>query len=90
MRAIENRTPVVRVANTGWTGLIDASGRMHTGLPVRDSGQVTVQALVGEGTPLAVRAALLWDWGLVLAGVGVGVWSLRQRRRGVEWDMLGS
>jgi apolipoprotein N-acyltransferase len=90
MRAIENRTPVVRVANTGWTGLIDASGRMHTGLPVRDSGQITVQALVGEGTPLAVRAALLWDWGLVLAGVGVGVWSLRQRRRGVEWDMLGS
>ncbi|MEO1597575.1 MAG: nitrilase-related carbon-nitrogen hydrolase, partial [Planctomycetota bacterium] len=90
MRAIENRTPVVRVANTGWTGLIDASGRMHTGLPVRESGHITVQALVGEGTPLAVRAAWLWDWGLFFAGVGVGMWSSWQRRRGVGWDMLRS
>lgn len=90
MRAIENRTPVVRVANTGWTGLIDASGRMHTGLPVREFGHITVQALVGEGTPLAVRAAWLWDWGLFFAGVGVGMWSSWQRRRGVGWDMLRS
>ena len=88
MRAIENRTPVVRVANTGWTGLIDASGRMHTGLPVRHAGNITVPALVGKGTPLAVRAAVLWDWSLVLTGAGLGIWSLWQRRRGVAWDML--
>ena len=78
------------MANTGWTGLIDASGRMHTGLPVREFGHITVQALVGEGTPLAVRAAWLWDWGLFFAGVGVGMWSSWQRRRGVGWDMLRS
>ena len=88
MRAIENRTPVVRVANTGWTGLIDASGRMDTGLPVRNAGNITVPALVGEGTPLAARAAVLWDWVLVLAGTCLGVWSVWQRRRGVAWDML--
>ncbi|MAW41229.1 MAG: apolipoprotein N-acyltransferase [Phycisphaerae bacterium] len=80
MRAIENRTPVARVANTGWTGLIDASGRMHTWLPVRRSGHITVKALVGEGVPWAVRGALIWDWGLVVAVIGVGVWSLRHRR----------
>ena len=90
MRAIENRTPVVRVANTGWTGLIDASGRMHMELPLGHAGSITVQALVGEGIPLAVRAAMLWDWGLVLAGAGVGMWSMTQRRRGVAWDMLHS
>ena len=90
MRAIENRTPVVRVANTGWTGLIDASGRMHSGLPVRHAGNIAVPALVGKGMPLAARAAVLWDWVLVLAGAGLGVWSVWQRRRGVAWDMLQS
>jgi len=88
MRAIENRTPVVRVANTGWTGLIDASGRMHSGLPVRHAGNIAVPALVGKGMPLAARAAVLWDWVLVLAGGGLGAWSVWQRRRGVAWDML--
>ena len=90
MRAIENRTPVVRAANTGWTGLIDASGRMHSGLPVRHDGNNTVPALVCKGMPLAARAAVLWDWVLVLAGAGLGVWSVWQRRRGVVWDMLQS
>ena len=90
MRAIENRTPVVRVANTGWTGLIDASGRMQSGLPVRHAGNIAVPALVGKGMPLAARAAVLWDWVLVLAGAGLGGWSVWQRRRGVAWDMLQS
>ena len=79
-----------RVANTGWTGLIDASGRMHSGLPVRHAGNIAVPALVGKGMPLAARAAVLWDWVLVLAGAGLGVWSVWQRRRGVVWDMLQS
>ena len=61
---------------------------MHTELPVRSAGNIAVPALVGEGMPFAARLAVLWDWGLVLAGAGLGVWSVWQRRRGVAWDML--
>ena len=89
MRAIENRTLVVRVANTGWTGLIDASGRMHSGLPVRHAGNIAVPALVGKGMPWPLGCGAL-GLVLVLAGAGLGVWSVWQRRRGVAWDMLQS
>jgi apolipoprotein N-acyltransferase len=52
LRAVEDRRPVVRVANTGWTCLIDASGRV-TGPVVapRSRGGAVVAV-----TPSAIRA----------------------------------
>lgn len=41
MRAIENRKPVLRAANTGISGVIDSSGRIQASTRLFERGQVT-------------------------------------------------
>jgi apolipoprotein N-acyltransferase len=46
LRAVENRTPVVRAANTGITGVVDATGE------IRQTTQLFVrEVIIGEITP---------------------------------------
>lgn len=88
MRAIETQTPVVRVANTGWTGLINSAGDLCSSLPVRVPGGLNVTVPIGTGVPWAVRGAMIWDWGLAFTVVLLCVCNIRQRRFSAGWDML--
>ena len=46
LRAVENRTPIVRAANTGITGVVDATGE------IRQTTQLFVrEVIIGEITP---------------------------------------
>jgi apolipoprotein N-acyltransferase len=58
MRCIENRTPMVRVANTGISCYIDMFGRVKEELPVLEPGILTVQVRSGVQRP---RSRILGD-----------------------------
>ena len=81
LRAVENRAPVVRAANTGITGLIDASGK------IRQATELFVQdVVVGEihprtGPPtIYAQAGDLFAWiCLALAGI-LGFLAIIQRQ----------
>ncbi len=52
LRAVENRTPILRAANTGITGAIDSSGKIYdqTKIFVEDTVQTSIQPRKGEPT----------------------------------------
>ncbi|MBI3324485.1 MAG: apolipoprotein N-acyltransferase [Candidatus Omnitrophica bacterium] len=82
-RAVELRVPMVRAANTGWSGCIDADGRWRE--RVRDA---TGEALFVEGVALCQSAAgsaatpyLRWgDWLALVCGLAVAGWTLARLR----------
>ena len=94
LRAIETRCPIVRNAHMGYSGIIDASGRLHT---VSNRGELAEPHLLGS-VPLDGRRSLYASWGdlvtpacfLLLLGallkpwlgaMVAGVQSYRKRRR---------
>ncbi len=52
MRAVENRTPIVRAANTGISGIVDATGKIHqaTRLFVEETVGATIRPRPGPLT----------------------------------------
>jgi apolipoprotein N-acyltransferase len=52
LRAVENRTPILRAANTGITGTIDASGKIYddTKIFVEDTVQTSIRPRQGKPT----------------------------------------
>lgn len=86
-RAVETRRPLVRCANTGVTGVVDAFGRVHSTLAVRTTGfqiaEVT-PADPGAGWTFYVRVgdrfAQLCVWMTLLCGLAAWI----QRRRFVK------
>jgi apolipoprotein N-acyltransferase len=90
-RAVELRTPFVRVANTGPTQWIDARGRLvHALAPGASDAAVRALALAGPPPPAAHLAA-----GAVVAaalGFGIGVSGLSAgfRRRAYRRATRGS
>lgn len=81
LRAVENRTPVVRVANTGRSVWIDRDGRVLRALPpdaetsgvatLRTAGSLSVYARCGDGPTLALA---------LLVPVAVGLRPARRSR----------
>ncbi len=66
MRAIEQGLPLVRVANTGVTAVIDARGRVVASLPFGEAGYLDARL---PGALQATAYSLLGDWpilGLIL------------------------
>ena len=57
IRAAEFGVPLVRVANTGITGIVDSSGRMVEALPLGEAGRI-VRALPGD--PPGVTPYAFW------------------------------
>ncbi len=53
MRCIENRTPMIRAANTGISCLINARGQVMEKLPVLESGILRVKVYKGVQKPLS-------------------------------------
>jgi len=84
LRAIENRTPMLRAVNTGFSAGIDSSGRIVAGLdgsPSRlgtEAGWVRADLSPDPRRPLF---AIVGDrWALLTVGlVGVGLWLGRRR-----------
>ncbi len=78
LRAIEMGLPLVRVANTGITSVIDAKGRVVARLPFGTAGALDLAAIPGA---LAPTAYALWGdapvWAL-LACLFVGVMTRRR------------
>ncbi len=63
-RAVEMRMPVVRGANTGISGVIDAAGRVGAEIPVFEEGTLRVEVAAAGAPPLYARTG---DWPLVTA-----------------------
>ncbi len=80
LRAIEQGLPLVRVANTGITGLIDARGRVLAELPFGEAGYLDV------GLPGALAEPFYAQWGeipviVLLIGGVAGLMTGRRRVR---------
>ena len=83
LRAIENRTPMLRAVNTGYSAGIDSSGRIVAGLGGSErlgtsAGWVVAELPRDDRTPLFARIGDRWAWGFVLAAV-VGWVTTRSR-----------
>jgi apolipoprotein N-acyltransferase len=82
-RAVETRMPVVRGANTGISGVIDAAGRVGAEIPVFEEGTLRAEVAAAGAPPLYARTG---DWPLVTALLLLLVATLRsgpkRKRRG--------
>lgn len=74
LRAIENRTPMLRAVNTGYSAGIDSSGRIVAGLAGADrvgtaAGWVVAELPRDDRRPLFAFVGDRWGWLMVLAVV---------------------
>jgi apolipoprotein N-acyltransferase len=79
LRAIEQGLPLVRVANTGVTAVIDARGRIVDSLPMGEAGYLDARL------PGALPPTPYARWGegpvlLLLLGLAIGLWAAARRR----------
>jgi apolipoprotein N-acyltransferase len=54
-RAVETRTPVLRGANTGISGVVDATGRVGAEIPAFEEGTLRVEVVAAGPAPLYAR-----------------------------------
>jgi apolipoprotein N-acyltransferase len=69
-RAVENRVPLVRAANTGISSIIDAKGHIRGMTPLFQEAFLSGEVRFGEGNTFYNRYGDLFAW-LCLAGSGV-------------------
>ena len=67
LRAVENRVPIVRAANTGITALIDSSGRV-----VRSTGLFTREVLSGK-IKISPSSTFYTQWGDLFSYLCMGI-----------------
>jgi apolipoprotein N-acyltransferase len=79
LRAIEQGLPMVRVANTGVSALIDARGRVVDSLPLGQAGYLDV-VLPGALPPTPYQRWGEGPVGLLLAGLGLWLLALARRK----------
>jgi len=81
LRAVEEGLPMIRVANSGLTEVIDPLGRITQSLPEQQIGVLDV--VPAQRLPATVFTRLGY-WPLLvvlLAGLGIAFWSARRGRR---------
>ena len=75
-RAVELRVPMVRAANTGWSGCIDANGRWLTSVHDRDGKELFIEGIAscelapGESGTLYRRWGDWFAWLCLLVTIG--------------------
>ncbi|RNC68922.1 MAG: apolipoprotein N-acyltransferase [Desulfuromonadales bacterium] len=78
-RAVENRVPLVRAANTGITSIVDSKGHIRGMTHLFEEAVLTGEVRLGEGRTIYDRVGDLFAW-LCLAGGGVvALLALRKR-----------
>ena len=70
MRSIEQGISLLRIANTGITGMIDPLGRLNQFLPLNETGYVDVSVAKALPQTLYSRFGL---WNVVILGVILSV-----------------
>jgi apolipoprotein N-acyltransferase len=80
LRAVENRRPVARAANTGISGFIDPAGRPfnRTELETVDARTALIPVLAGQ--TFFTRFGHYFDWLSVLAAFAMMVWMIILRK----------
>ncbi len=83
-RAVELRRPVARAANTGWSGCIDAAGRLQGRVQDREGRELFVTGTTTCDMEAGSRDTLYARWGdwLILGSAGLlAGWLARRVRR---------
>jgi len=70
-RALENRRPLVRVTNTGYTAIIDATGKVIKDFPQNEEGNLYFDLKIENGPSFYTTYGDSWILVIVLAGVGL-------------------
>ena len=78
IRAIENRIPIIRAANTGYSCFIDPYGRILKGLDIYRDGTLTSELPLTRQSSFYSRHG---DWVSILCGVSLVLALFRTRRR---------
>ncbi len=73
VRAMENRVPVLRAANTGISAIIDRRGRIVTSIPLEERGVVVADIETGAGQTVYTRYG---DWIVILCLAVISVYFL--------------
>ena len=83
-RAVELRRPVARAANTGWSGCIDAAGRLQGRVQDREGHELFVTGTTTCEVAASSLETLYARWGdwLILGSAGLlAGWLGRRHRR---------
>ncbi|MEE9163166.1 MAG: nitrilase-related carbon-nitrogen hydrolase, partial [Candidatus Neomarinimicrobiota bacterium] len=78
-RAVEFRRPMVRVANTGISGVYDPAGRVVARLALNREGAFTALIAPSDEVTFYARYGDLFAWLTVAAAVGLTGWTYRRR-----------
>jgi len=85
-RAIENRVPFARAANTGISGFIDAHGRILQQSPLFVEAALTESLHPGIRRTLYTAYGDLFAIGCVIIAVGFVLFAMREKRRKTDAD----
>jgi apolipoprotein N-acyltransferase len=78
-RAVENRVPVVRAANTGISSVIDSKGHIQAMSPLFEETSVSAQVRPGEGKTFYNRYGDLFAAVTLCGAAIVALWPFRSR-----------
>jgi apolipoprotein N-acyltransferase len=73
VRAMENRVPVLRAANTGISAIIDDRGRIIKSIPLQERGYVVAEIHAVEGQTIYTRYG---DWIVIFSAAVISVYFL--------------
>jgi len=81
-RAVENRMPLVRAANTGITALIDSNGHIVRETPLFKEAYLCDRVILGDSVTFYARHGDVFAVLCVLASLAMAVYALRNRFAG--------
>ncbi|AJE03732.1 apolipoprotein N-acyltransferase [Geobacter pickeringii] len=79
-RAVENRVPLVRAANTGITSIIDGKGHVRGMTPLFTEAVLNGEVRLGGEESVYTRYGDIFAWGCLVAGAVLMVLSFRRKK----------